>query len=363
MTIIPSAGKISFAPQAARLGSGAFVMANHTWYPLLVQQAAPFGTIEGNEVMPLEIGGTLHPTGAFKSGQFFAATLQMFPRTAGDLGWLLYAALGNASSIVDTPESGIYEHIFRHDPSDATDVPWLAVRRYIPGSDEVGDYGYDCKITRMRLTIPAAGLIMAEVDLVGRVGSIGDPAAWAYEHDAEDYQSIPIGCKGFFKLPTLSSDELPVTAVTLDIMNNLTTPQEERIVGDYHPDDFVPRDRRVTIGMTYKWDTPDMYERILTGAVDGTDWTPTPFLTDKAGADYSFEARVESPADIATKSNPYALVVRGARTVWQTDGPPNFQAGRIVTIDYTGTVLEPESGEDYIHVVLYNLQTAYTWPS
>ncbi len=320
-----------------------------------------WGVVEDNQNFPLEVGGATTPTGAFKSGAFVGGGATIHPRLEGDLGWLLYAALGTASTLADTPEAGINQHVFFH-ALDDTDLPWLAVYKYIPGGADDEDImvkGLDCKITTMAFVLPQSGLVQANVGVVGREPAWEGPTpASPATSDFDPYEgpgSTPIASRGSFQL---DGSDLPATGAVIEISNGLTTPKEERILGSYFPDDFVPRSRYVQIRFTYKWENPALCREIMTGAVDGTAWSPIPKYTP-------FAAEVQSPGNIPTLANPYSLRFEADRVHWRTAGPPQLAGGGMVVQNYIGLVNEAVSGlsADYVRVILENEQANYVWPT
>ena len=136
------------------------------------------------------------------------------------------------------------------------------------------------------------------------------------------------------------------------------------IIGDYNPDDFVSQIHIMTIRMTYKWENPDLYQQLLTGAKSGTSWSPQVFTTTTNANDYAFRLELESPADIDGHSSPYKIIFRANKVRWQMEAEPQLAGADIVMMNVVGTVLEPDSSsQDYAQIVLQNTQSGYTWPT
>lgn len=363
MTIIPG-GDFGFAPQATKIGSGAFTVGSYTWRRFKTLSIAPMGFVENQDIMGQEIGGGLTPAGAFKISRHFAAQVDFIPRISG-LGFLLYGLMGMASATADSPEAGMTRHVFKFNPDGEEIIPWMAFRYRIPSQPNLGIVGYDCKVVSMRLTIPpAGGQVAARLMVVGRCAVLdAAPGSWSWANDYADHTSVPSSANGgYFKWPTISSSEQPVTGMQIVISNGLTDPvREELIVGDYAPDTFATRARAMSVSLDYKINDMTFWRRVLTGAADGTTWTAAPLLTELAAQNHAFDLKVASPANISGYSNPYTMQVRASKAVWQAD-PITAAAARIMTMGITGTVLGQASGQEYAELILENTDASYAWP-
>jgi hypothetical protein len=324
-----------------------------------------FEAAQNQETFPLEIGGIAVPTGDYKTLVFLAGGATLNPRLSGSLGYLLLGALGKVTTAANTPEAGVYTHTFTRAPND--DLPWMTVRKHIPGKNGIrpkGLTGHDCKVASLRVVIPQTGLVQSRVDFIGRVPKWDNhPDSWLYSNNFEDTASVPVACKGYFKLPTISPDELPVVGVIVEWVNNLTSMREEAVTGSYFMDDIIVRNRVLSLRFTYKWYDPELYERVYTGVVKGTDWTPQPFETVKSGADYAFEVRVESPGNIPGKNTPESLTIRASKAVWEVASEVRMVGGGILSQDYRCTVLAPNPGDEYTEWILVNDTSAYPLPT
>ena len=137
MTVQASEGIFGFGPQSAK-GTLA-----STWYRHKANDVN-LGTIQNVQYFPQEVGGGIHPTGAFKAYSFGGGVVNLHPRLENVIGWLLYAGVGQLSDMSGTPESGMTRHRFRP-PDKASDMKWISLRKYIPGAtgarDDVGEIG------------------------------------------------------------------------------------------------------------------------------------------------------------------------------------------------------------------------------
>jgi hypothetical protein len=350
MTVTAQRGFLAYAPQNFKSTHNDYD-APTAWYRHKAYNIS-LGTVEDNRQFPLEVGGVIVPTGAFKAGSFFGGAVQITPRLEDDFGWLLYAALGTASSS-ETAESGVFKHVFKYGADD-TVLPWMEFVKYVPGATEaLIERGVDCKITSLAFTVPQSGIVQAELGIVGRVPSLEeDPTVDGSYGSFENSESVPISPKGSIQV---DSEDMPATGAVISIANNLTSPQQEMIIGEYHPDDFVPLSRQVEVRFTHKWPDADLYQKILTGTASGETWSPAPFYAD-------VEIVSESPANIPGKNQPYKMRFYAQRVAWRADGPPELRGGDIIQQNYVGIVNEPESG-DYAVVEVWNEATSYIWPT
>lgn len=314
------------------------------------------------DVLPLEIGGTMSPTGAYKQGVNARGGASFMPRLERSFGDLLLGALGRCTT--SNPLAGVYEHVFTFNTNEL-DIPWMAVRKMIPGRDEVfghGVIGWDNKVNLLRLSVAATAPIQAQVQWLGRVAELDNhPELWV-GNTFEDFVSIPMACFGSFLLPTIPGlpRQLPITQAIVELANATTTEREEMIVGSFFMDDVVPRQRSVSIRTVYKWRDAALAQYIFTNQLRGTAWSPTPFTTSTSGSEYAFDLLMKAPFNIPGTSEPYSLRVRGNYAVWQP-GAMRLRAGDIVTMELAGTVLANQNA--YVEFVLRNGIASYAVPS
>ena len=352
-TVLAQTGTVGFGPQTAK-GSIAT-----SFYRYKTMRSA-MGAIEDSRVAQLEIGGTPYPTGAFKAGAFFGGEAALQPRLEGDIGWLLYAACGDVSTGSDIPEAGMYTHIFRPDPNATSVIKWLSAHVITPGAaaanaKDLGVIGLDCRIPQLRIVVPQNDVVMAMLTLLGRVPSFDIDPQWSWVDAFEDFDSVPISVKGYFEVP--DDAEIPALGVDVTLSNVLTQPTREMIVGAYYPDDLAVVTRNLTISFIHKYPNPDLYLDALAAGAAGHTIAWSPVVNSQ-----SCELRIESPANVAGMANPYSLTIIAQLVSWVPDGPPVMTAGDMLSVRYTGTVLEPSSG-DYFQFVLINEQNGYLWPS
>lgn len=376
MSVPSQSAVFSIAKQDGKIGDGVIDTNSLDWYRTRAPRIG-VGVVQDQDTFPLETGGPIVPTGAYKMGQYAMGSVELIPRMASFLGLVLRLGLGNVTSQEDAiwntstdsfdtggSISGVNAHRFLFDPNRSFYLPWFAYRKSIPGATNADTYGevtQDCKISGISLNIPAAGLLGMTVDIQGRKSHFplsAEVNAWTYANQTEDALSAVHAGKGSF---LVGGEKVPVTQASIELTNGLTQPQQEMVVGDPHPDDYVPLNRAMQIRIVYKWENPEFYRKILTGAVSERDWDFIPFTQDTAGGSKAFEATFQSPGaipgatDAAGDPVPYELKVIANRVVWQLDrGGIELQAGSIIQVPYVGTVLEPADGEEYLEVIVHN---------
>lgn len=362
MTVTAQQSTVSFAPQAAKIGvDGTFTIGDYTWYRHKAAQVQ-MGAVDQTQVFPMEVGGAIVPTGAFKTGYFYAGQFTIIPRLEDTFGWLLYGAMGNVSSITDQPVAGMTRHIFRHNPTNAFQLPWMAFRTEIPGeqvADAFGEVGFDCKISGMRIQVPQANKMTAQIGLTGRDFLMEQAPSWTYGNTYEDSVSTPDAGRGQM---LIGGVQYPILGAQITLTNGMTTPQQEMVVGDFRPDDFASLSRPITIQWAYKYQNPDLYQRLMTGSTTGTEWDPNPDIISTSGSTYALDMYLQSPG-YATGTTPYGFRIRAHRIVNQLQGPPQLAGGQMIVQNFMTTILEPEAGYDYVEVHLENAVAGYTWPT
>lgn len=372
MSINAQSGVFSFAPQPSKVGNGTFTVSARTWYRFRTPSISG-GGVQMQQMMPLEMGGPLVPSGVYKAGAGYAAEVELVPRLENTLGFLLYGALGNVSSIANSKwtasgavaATGVYAHVFRFDPAAHESLPWLATRYMLPGetaADRFGEVSYDTKIGGLQLNIPTMGIITARVSFQGRCfffPSYTDVQAWTYNNTLEDADTIALTSKGVFKL---GSDTPKITSMQITLANNLTGPQQEGIFGSYYADDITVLTRSLNIRASIKWQNPQIWKKLMTSSPTGTDWNPLPYVSESSGNIKGLELVAESTAIIPTTSEPYRLRIMASRAVMSLDrGTIQLRAGDLVQFNVNIDLLEPIPGQDYVQVVLENGATSYSW--
>lgn len=352
-----------FGLQAAKVGKdGTFDDSGISFYKLRTPRVS-VGTIQDQQVFPPEIGGALTPNGAYKQMMFFGGDFDVIPRLETSIGVLLKAAMGDVTTTTDadydgTAITGLNSHLFKF-ASDGFTLPYLAVRRLIPADtgSAHGETGFDCRVNSLRLTIPAMGKLAARAVVVGRDAVYDDGSTWSWENAAyESFVNTPDAGSGFFKI---DGTEYNVAGAVIDLNNGVMRPQDGMIVGDFHPADLdVMGPRGATIRLVYRWQDPELWNQLHTGAVDGTSWSPLPFISE-TGASKAFEGYFCAPDNLATPvpATPAGIHIVANSVVWAAQ-PMELRAGGLIQQTILGTVLTPDSGE-YLEIALDNDIASY----
>lgn len=472
MTVTAQNGLFGFGVQSAK-GTMASTWFRHRAVDI------NYGAMQDIRTFPLEVGGILTPTGAYKGGVFMAGGATLQPRLEGDLGWLLKAAMGDASTVGaggtfddDASKAGTYDlasgtkvndfadstpnfvqplvitivaltsdtdvvltiegiddmgvahtvsngnawtvtlnkdladaatvstdfrvkellsvqvtslattsgtakigwyttqgslpytHTFKF-AADNSYQPWISAIKKIPGSTTLWEAGKDNKITSLRLNFPQNGIVSARVDLVGREPdwtSRTEPAFWG-GNDFEEFGSVPVTCttSGYVKVTGATSapfnnEKLPLTGLSVTMANNLTSPQQEMVIGSPYPDDFAVLSRAMSFQATLKWADPSFYNHILRGYMSSGSWAADSGWSNTVFTS-GIDALVESPAFV-TGSTKYSMRVRSNNVMWSFQGGPVLAGGDIVMLQLVGTALAPVSGE-YATIDIVNGQSSY----
>jgi hypothetical protein len=339
-----------------------YVRSNFTWKRHRAREL-DYDASQMQQVFPLELGSTIVPTGAYKSGVALSGGVTLLPRLEDDFGVLLLASLGKSSS---SSSGGVGTHIFTF-LTNESETPWLAIRKMIPGRDNVdplGMVGFDNKVAALRLTMPPAAPIEARLEFIGRVPELDNhPDVWEGEA-FEDFKSTPLACKGHFTIPTIFEKQLPTTQVVVELQNGVTTPREEMIIGSYFMDDIVMRTRALMLRFVFKWNNPELYQRTFAAKKGGKTWSPEPFITSTdLDGNFAFDILMESPFNIPGTTTPYSLRIRANSCYWEPQGNMQLQAGGIVMQQYMATVLAPAANA-YCEFILVNGNTSgYSVPA
>lgn len=366
---------LSFAPQTAKVGDGTFNVASHNWRQFRAPSITG-GTMQGQGVLPLETGGPMTPSGAYKTGASGALEADIIVRLKGEIGYLLEAALGNVSSVADMKytasgwqanAAGTYGHLFRFSPTGQADIPWLAVRKFVPGIQANQNFGegfYDGKLSTLRLNIPASNIMTARVGFQGRVPffpAAADVNNWTYANTLEGGSGslAHTGQAGSGVGLKIGSTIPKIEALTVDVVNTLLTPQ---IVGSPYPDDVVVVSRAVTMQASILWENASLWRQLYGGSSSGTSWNIKPYIEETLADVKAFYFEALSP-DYITGSTPYTLRVMADNIVMQMD-PTSMRIvpGDLLRFNVSIQVLQPEDPDlDYIQIALDNAHASYDW--
>lgn len=360
MAVTAMTGVVGFAPQNKKSTDGGYV-APTTWYrhkATLVDLAISDETRLGAP----EVGGIPIPTFPYKAGVLVGGGLTIQPRLQDTIGWLLYGVLGSVTSSQQST-TGVYDHVFQFLSSDNTYVPWMAFRKATPRKDNVatsdlGEIYRDCKVLGFSMNLANDAPITSRVDVMGRTFElVEDPTAWTWSNSYEGFTSIPIGCQtgGYVKLTDYSATALPIMAATVGFQNIPLDIRQDRVFGSAFVEDITIIMRQLTFDILVKWNDPDLYQDLLTGATTGTAWSASPFTS-------AVEIFAQSPGNIPTKNVPWSIKINAPKAMLAMNEGIQLAGNQAIMMRITGTAIEPDAG-NYTSITLTNTTTQYSWPA
>lgn len=348
MSITAQAGILGFGPQVAK---GTLAT---TWYrhrALSIDLDVQDDVREG----PPEVGGIAVPTFPYKSGPIVSGGFTLQPRLEDTLGWMLYGLLGDVDT---TPAGGgVYDHVFKMSPSSAF-VPWMSFRKHIPAVDndyatDLGQIFKDCKMVGGTLVLPNDAPVNMRADVLGREFVLADdPDAWVWANTFEHWESIPVACQTDGVI-TIGGDDMPVVAMNVGFTNVPLDIRQERIYGDPFLEDVTIIQRRLTYDMTVKWKNSELYRKVLTGTVNGTQWSGTPHT----GA---MHVKTVSSVNMPSTSERYSLTIDADEVMMTQVGGIQLAGNQSILMRFTGVGLE---ATNYANFTLHNKVASYVWPS
>lgn len=358
MSITAQTGSVAFGLQSAK-GTAAT-----NWYKMKVNNIR-MGAIVSQDTPPPEIGGTNNPTGAYKTTAAFAGSFAMAPRLEDVFGVLLYGATGQ-DTVTDNGDS-TYTHKFTQKTGDATYIPWMSFRTKTPGTtqaDERGEIGTDCKIAALELAFPQAGPVAANITTQGLLPTQADStqvASWVDANTYETFESVPMSMKGsisFTGAPAINGS-IKALGAKVSLVNGLTTPQQEQIMGQYYGEDLTTRTRALQIELTVKHTDAKLASYFFNG-----DATAATAAFDEAMQYAGIVIDVKSPGNISdTITVPWELKISADKIAWQQNGPIAMQGDELLVQQWVGIVIEADTGlpEDYYSIELTNTRaTSYS---
>lgn len=359
MAVTAQTGVLSFGGQSGK-GSVASTFYKHR------AANVDLSTISDDRLGPPEVGGDPVPTIPYRAGVLVTGGATVYPRLENTLGWLLYGSLGHHTvetdkNVFDTTTTGMYKHTFLFH-TDQSYVPYMSFRKATPATDSTNVFGetfQDCKIVSLTLALPNDGLISSRIDMLGRLSEFTNNPSWTYGNTQyEDYESIPIGVVsgGYMQIPDFSASDLPITAANVTIANAPLDIRQERVYGDPYIEDVTTVGRALTVELVVKWKDPQLYRKIFTGATNGTQWQPAPFV-----ADLDIYGLSPTNASGTNPATPWQIRVQAPSVMYQVNGGIQLAGNQSVMFAVTGTAIA--STENYATIKVGNLATNYTWPS
>jgi len=351
MSVTAAQGILGFGAQPA-MGTLATEWFRHRATMVDLDVADP--VLEG----PPEVGGIGVPTFPYKPGPMVGGGATIMPRLEDTLGWLLYDLIGQVDSEEVDSGGGLFDHTFELPSDISIGNPWMSFRKYIPRANgeegtDMGQVFKDCKMIGATLTLPNDAPVSMRLDVLGREAELADPTGWSWANNYESWESIPVGCVTDGYLQT-DDAEMPVVGANVSFQNIPLDPRQERVFGSPFLEDITTIQRRLTYDMIIKWKNPDLYHKILTGAVDGTAWSSHPYTA-------SFKVKMVSSENIPTFDIPYSLKIEADKILMNMVGGLVLAANQSILMRFQGVALESESS--YAKFILRNAVATYIWPT
>lgn len=356
MAVTAQRGIFGFGPQPAK-GTPASAFYQHK------STAIAFGLMDDTRLGPMEIGSGPFPTFPYKAGYVTQGGVTIQPRLEDTFGWLLYGLMGDVSS-AQVGSTDAYDHTFKPLAADLSLVPWLTLRKYIPGAagvpgTDLYEVFEDTKVIAGAFDLAADSPLETQMQFLGIKHEMPANPTWTFENEYEHYDSIPVGCDvdGFIKFTGagLTDEPLPTARVSVGMVNTPLDIQIEKNVGSPFLDDVTVVSRQMTFDATIKWKSPALYKAIISGQATGTEWAARPMT----GA---LNVQLTAPNVIGTSEHKFSISLNAPDIMWRMTNAIPLAAGEAVLMRFTGVALEPQSN-DYATIVLRNGIESYDWPA
>lgn len=364
MAITAQSGAIGMSINAGGAKDGA----NASWHRVRAL-ATDMSILDDTRIGPGEIGGIVTPTMPYKAGYSVAGGMTVMPRLKETFGWYLLAALGEdavttGKDIDDTSVVGLNKHVMSFKTTDSAFVPYVSFRKLIPNptaGDILGEIYKNCKILGLTMDFPGEGPLQFRIDAAGLDFTLAENPSWTWAAAYEDWQSVPISCVtgGTVKATPLGASEqtLDVVSASVSLVNAPLDFRQEKKFGSPLLDGITVVNRAVTFDMIVKWNNPNLYQEMLTGAAAGTAWTASPFV-----AKVEITALTSKLIGTAPLNVPWKVRVSCPEVNLAQVGGVALVASQSLMMRLRGTAIEPGSGS-YASVTFHNEKaTAYAIP-
>ena len=376
MGVTSRTGLFGFGQQSAE------TVAPTKWYKHKAA-AIDLAIVDDTRVFPDEVGGVPVPSGMFKAGVAAGGGATLYPRLEDSFGHLLSAAFGKvtttlAKNIEGTADenSVVNTHVFSMDYAQWSYLPWMGFRKIIDkasgavDAEIIGEQFLDGKVLGLSFTLPNQGLITCRVDALCKdYDMVEDPegvGTWAFENATyEDYTSVPLATfkdanssviQGTIDVGATDFVNLPIIAASVQLANAPEQDQLERIYGDPWRDEITVVARSIQVMLTVKWKNPELYQKMITGAISGGgEWNPSPFVDSLA---FDVISPKVIPGTDTSSTEQYMFRFNAAKVGFAPRGGIQLAGNQSVMLQLVGTVLEDDSGE-YATISLQNAVAEY----
>lgn len=249
-------------------------------------------------------------------------------------------------------------HVFTYNTSESN-IPYFVVRRLLEGTAALGEQVKDNRISSLDFNIPNVGPLTASLSAMGRVPDgvdmfIDTTTGWVADYDSEAAFGLSTDPNS---LISFEGVELQCTGLSFSINNNLLNPDAGRIIGSQTPLDFPVLSRSISVQATILVTDYEMYRKLYTGAIDGTQWSTAIVNGDlnvKTLAPTTFAATSESPQYLLQ------MITKGGNVQFSLPQPLPMNPNQPIVMTLNGSLVKPASGT-YAELRMHNAQAgAYT---
>lgn len=373
MSVSSQRGHIAWAIQTGKLGSATGIASGNlsTDWQRHRAESVSLGVNDLYDVLPLEVGGSLFVNSSYKNGAFVAGGARLFSRLQGTIGYLIHGTAGEKTTVPGAATGNgttiPYSTRFQVKPTDETQMPWMALRKFTPaqqGATGMTEYFMDCRVNMLTISVPAMGPVMMEFTVIGRKPELDDGETSTNASIADDVAfengiGLAHGCKGEITLTNFQASNIfgaagasgKFTSAQIMIANNISQPDQQMIIGSYHPDDLTPLSRAVQIRLIYKWQDPKLYKKLYYagGAGQNVQWSPVVGNSE-------VKIKSTSVTDIAGTSpaKPYSFEFVAGDVDW-TMTPPQLAGNNLLFCEFTGIVKGGNSADPTWYIDLVNM--------
>ena len=246
-------------------------------------------------------------------------------------------------------------HAFTYNTKES-DIPYFVVRRLLEGPTPLGEQVKDNRMSSLDFNIPNVGPLTASMSAMGRVPDgvdmfIDTTTGWVSDYDLEAAFGLSVDPNS---LVSFEGVELQCTGLSFSVNNNLLNPDAGRIIGSQTPLDFPVLSRSISVQATVLISDYDMYRRLYTGAINGTQWSTAIVNGDlniKTLSPSTFAATAENPQYLLQ------MLTKGGNVQFSLPQPLAMNPNQPIAMTLNGALVKTASGP-YCELRLQNAQAA-----
>lgn len=258
-----------------------------------------------------EIGGGRDVTDAYLGAVSWSGDLEFYARM-NSLSTMVKAVLGSAAAPVagTAPDVTAYTHVIT--PSDASQLPFLAIEERVGSGFEVFNY-HDCVANSFHLEAEANGYLQGSMGVIAARQVAG---ATPTAQSSIQWDNTPM-LVGTNIAVTYNGVTLPAKSFSIDINNNFE--DDDFRLGSFYLGDLTPKRREITASFSIRESSSAMWRQAVYGQSSAT--TPGGIVTKSelnilmktyekiaTGGTKEYSLEIEIPEYAI---NPYALGISG----------------------------------------------------